>query len=137
MNADEKVELVRKAVEQAMTAGPHSLLERYDELCTADFRWTPALEGADYVGRDGLTRAFDDFGTSFDRFSYRSADFRAVGEDTVIAKLRIAVHGAESGVPIDQDLAWVFRFRGDKVESAKTYLNWADAEAAAEGRAHA
>ena len=54
MNAAEKVELVRQAVEQAMTEGPHSLLERYDELCTADFRWTPALEGADYVGREGL-----------------------------------------------------------------------------------
>ena len=137
MNAEEKVELVRKAVEQAMTEGPHALLERYDELCTADFRWTSAMEGRDYVGHDGLAQAFDDFETGFDGFSYQSANFDALGENTVIAKLRLTIHGAESGVPIDQDIGWVFHFRGDKVETAETHLNWPDAEAAAEERANA
>jgi ketosteroid isomerase-like protein len=140
VNADEKVDLVRRALERAMAEGPRTLLEHYDELCTDDFRWTPlitSVEGAVYRGREGFARYWDDFEASFTGFSFRNASFRAVGDDTVLAQLRICVEGAESGVPIEQDIGWVFHFEGDRVAAAETHLTWADAEAAAEGSAHA
>ena len=43
MNAEEKVEFVRRAIEPAMAAGPRTLLDRYDEVFTDDYRWTPLI----------------------------------------------------------------------------------------------
>jgi ketosteroid isomerase-like protein len=141
MNAEEKVEFVRRAVEPALTGGPRTLLERYDDLFTDDFRWRPLITsiegGADYRGREGFARYCDDFEASWTAVNFRNASFRAVGDDTVLAKLHMGVEGTESGVPIEQDIGWVFHFKGDKVDVAETHLSWADAEAAAEERANA
>jgi ketosteroid isomerase-like protein len=133
---DEKVDLVRSAAEQAMTEGPSMLLDRYDELFTEDFRWRPSLQASvegerEYQGRAGFAQYWDDFQAGFKSVGFRNASFRAIGEDTVLGQVRLAVEGAESGVPVEHDIGWVFRFDGDKIASGDAYMSWAEAEAAA------
>ena len=136
MTPDEKVELVRSTAEQAMVEGPSKLLERYDELFTEDFRWRPSLQASiegerEYRGRAGFAQYWEDFQAGFTTVGFANASFSAIGEDTVLGQVRLAVKGAESGVPVEHDIGWVFRFEGDKIASGDAYLNWADAEAAA------
>ena len=135
MNAEENVEFVRRAIEPAMTGGPRTLLEHYDELFTDDFRWRPLITsiegGADYRGREGFSRYCDDFEASWTAVTFRNVSLRAVGDDTVLGKVHMGLEGTESGVPVEQEINWVFRFDGDKIASAETHLDWADAEAAA------
>jgi ketosteroid isomerase-like protein len=134
---DEKADLIRDALERAvMEGGGRSLLGRYDELFTEDFRWRPAIQASiegnkEYQGREGFARYWDDFEAGFSHVSYRNATFRAVGYDTVLGQLRLCLEGTESGVRLEHDIGWVFRFDGDKIASGETHLTWADAEAAA------
>jgi ketosteroid isomerase-like protein len=141
MTGEERVEFVRAATEMAKAEGPRVLLRRYDELFTEDFRWTSAMAasfgGDTYVGRSGFERFWDDFETSFAGFDYSIESFRAVGDDTVLVLLRIRVQGTESGVPIEQDIGWVFHFDGDRIAAAESHTTWAAAEAAVAGRSHA
>jgi ketosteroid isomerase-like protein len=139
---EDRVELIRSSVEQAFAEGPRVLLERYDELFTEDFRWRPAAQGvveglSEYCGRDGFARYWEDFEASFTIVSFTDGRFRAVGENTVLAQVRINLHGTESGVPIEQDVGWVFRFDGDRIADGESFMSWDDAEAAAEERARA
>ncbi len=135
MTAEENVEFVRRAIEPAMTGGPRTLLERYDDLFTDDFRWRPLITsiegGADYRGREGFARYCDDFEASWTAVTFRDVSLRAIGDDTVLGKVHMGLVGTESGVPVEQDIGWVFRFDGDRIASAETHMEWADAEAAA------
>jgi len=139
MNAH--VELVRAALERVATEGSHSLLEHYDEIFTEDFLWKPTLigsfEAAEYQGRDGFARYLSDFEASFAEWTARDASFHAVGDDIVVAHVHMSVRGTESGVPIEQEIGWVFRFEGNRVARGDAFLSWEEADAAAEGRAHA
>ena len=139
MNAH--LELVRAAVERLTTEGPRLLLEHYDEVFTDDFVWKPALMASfgasEYRGRDGFARYLSDFEGSFAEWTPRDPSFRAIGNDTVVVHVRMSVRGTESGVPIEQDIGWVFRFEGDRVAHGDAFLSWQEADAAAEGRAHA
>jgi hypothetical protein len=49
----------------------------------------------------------------------------------VLGKVHMSLEGTESGVPVEQDIGWVFRFDGDRIATAETHRDWADAEAAA------
>ena len=139
MNAH--VELVRTAVERVAREGSHSLLEHYDEVFTPDFLWKPTLigsfESAEYHGREGFARYLSDFEASFAEWTARDPSYRAVADDVVVAHVRMAVRGTESGVPIEQEIGWVFRFEGDRIACGEAFLSWAEADAVAEGRAHA
>ena len=141
MTGEERVEFVRAATEMAKAEGPRVLLRRYDELFTEDFRWTSAMvtsiEGGNHVGRSGFERFWDEFEATFVGFDFSGERFRAVGDDTVLVLLRIRVQGTESGVPIEQDIGWVFHFDGDRIAAAESHTTWAAAEAAVEGHSHA
>ena len=129
------VELVRSALERVTADGSGSLLDHYDEVFTEDFLWKPTLigsfEAAEYRGRDGFARYLSDFEASFAEWNAQDASFRAVGNDIVVAHVRMSVRGTESGVPIEQEIGWVFRFDGDKVAHGEAFLSWEDADAAA------
>ena len=56
----------------------------------------------------------------------RSVALEPAGEltvvgDTVVFPVRMSAHGAASGLPMETEFAYVFRFRGDKIASAMTY----------------
>ena len=141
MTPADNVALLRHATEQVRTEGPRWLLRHYDELFTEGFRWTSAMAasfGGDiYVGRSGFERFWDEFEASFAGFDYDIDSFRPIGADTVLVLLRIRVQGTESGVPVEQDIGWVFHFEGDRIAAAESHTTWAGAVEAAEGRAHA
>ena len=130
------VELVRRATELAAAEGPRSVLAHYDEFFTKDFRWTTALlgrlEGGEvFVGHEGFTRYWDAFEASFTGFGYQDISFVDVDADTVLVTLRIRVKGTESGVPVEQDVGWVFRFEDGRIAAGESYMSWAEAEEAA------
>jgi len=139
MNAH--VELVQTALGRVASAGSHSLLEHYDEVFTEDFRWKPSLIGsfhaAEYEGRDGLARYLSDFEGSFAEWTARDPSYHAVGSDVVVAHVHMSVRGNESGVPVEQEIGWVLRFDGDRIARGDAFLSWEEADAAAEGHAHA
>jgi ketosteroid isomerase-like protein len=112
--------------------GPRALLAHYDDFFTEDFRWTPALmgrlEGGDFVGRDGFARYWDAFGASFTKFDSRDSTVIEVDADTVLVTLTICVEGSESGVPVEQEVGWVFHFEDGRVAAGESHLSWAEAE---------
>jgi ketosteroid isomerase-like protein len=56
---------------------------------------------------------------------------------TVWVSGRAVMRGAESGVPLEQRIGWVFRFEGAKIAFGETFFSPDDARAAAERWAHA
>ena len=141
MTTADNVALIRHATDQVRTEGPRWLLRHYDELFTEDFRWASAMAasfGSDtYVGRSGFERFWDEFEASFTSFDYDIDSFRPVGDDTVLVLLRIRVQGTESGVPVEQDIGWVFHFEDGRIAAAESHTTRAAAEAAVQGRSHA
>ena len=142
MTGDANIDLARTAVGIVNTQGSAALLERYDELFTEDFRWTPALVGRiegrkEYRGRQGLADYWRDFEAIFSRLEVRDFEFTAVGEKTVWVSGTGHFVGTESGVPLEQRLGWAFRFEGGKLAAGETFFSPEDAQAAAERWVHA
>jgi ketosteroid isomerase-like protein len=141
VSGDARIALARGMVEQVVTEGTGALLDRYDEVFTEDFRWRPSLiaavEGGEYRGRTGFAQYWKDFEASFTAMGYRNASFRTVGNDVVLAQVRISVQGTESGVPLEQEIAYVLHFRGDRIAAGEAYMDPAEAEAAVERSANA
>ena len=129
------VELVRAATERFAVEGPRALLEHYDEVFTEDFLWKPALvgtfEGGEYRGRAGFAQYLRDFEASFAEMDPRDPTFEEVGEDTVLVRVHMRVRGMESGVPLEQQIGWVFRFDGNRIGYGETFMSWEAAEAEA------
>jgi ketosteroid isomerase-like protein len=130
------IKRVVEATEVFNSEGGGALMTRYDEFFTEDFRWVSGLvgmvEGGEYRGREGFAAYWSDFQASFDSMEFQEPSFEAVGEDTVLVLGRIRLRGHESGVPLEQDIGWVFHLDDDgKVVAGETHLTQDAARAAA------
>jgi len=108
--------------------------------CTPDFEFVPAVAGSvegeerrTVRGADGIRRFFTDLEETWDRFEVEAQDFREVG-DALVVFCRIHARGRGSGLELDQPMAMVSWFRGDKFARAQSFLDQDEALEVAAGR---
>jgi ketosteroid isomerase-like protein len=121
----ENVELFHKAVD-AYTRGD---IEAYLETAHPDLEWYPftaqAEGGEAYRGHDGIRRWWSNLERNVAEFEASVDECRDLGE-TVIAfgQLRLRF---KSGVALEQQIAWVARYRDDLLVWGRTYRSRAEA----------
>jgi ketosteroid isomerase-like protein len=102
----------------------------FAEFLTADFEWYPAtvkaLEGDAYRGREGIERFTADTEEDWDELRVIAEEFREL-DDRVVILGRLTGHGKVSGVPVDQPMASILDFRGDRVWRTRVYVDRAEA----------
>jgi ketosteroid isomerase-like protein len=121
----ERVELARQAVEawNRRDAGwviAHS---------TPDLEFVPAVagsvEGAErraFRGADGIRSFFADLEETWERFEVEAEEYREVG-DVIVVVCRVHAKGRASGLALDQPMAMVSWFRGEKFARAQSFLD--------------
>ncbi len=128
--SEQNLEAVRRGIE-AYNAGDSA---RFAELATPDFVWNPALPGAigngPYVGLAGIEEYFAETGDTWERLTVEPDELLAAGEMVVFLG-RAVGRGVGSGADVEMALAFLARFRGGKIAEVSTYLDHAEALAAA------
>ena len=121
----ENVELFHKAVD-AYTRGD---IEAYLETAHPDLEWyrfTAQAEGGEaYRGHEGIRRWWSNLERNLDGFEASVDECRDLGE-TVIAfgQLRLRF---KSGVTLEEEIAWVARYRDDLLVWGRTYRSRTEA----------
>jgi ketosteroid isomerase-like protein len=105
-------------------------LDAFDDLCTPDYEWFPALvrgfEGGSYRGREGAEAYYRDIRETWEELRVVAEEFRDLG-DRVLVLGRMEGRGIGSGVPVDAPLASVYDFCGHKLSRCRVYLDHAEA----------
>jgi ketosteroid isomerase-like protein len=79
-----------------------------------------------YRGYEGLQRALDEWLEGADYIHAEPESF-ALGEDTVVATVRLRSRGRHTGIEVDRRIGHLFRFRGERAVRWEVY--WSPDEA--------
>lgn len=97
-----------------------------DELLAPDFRMdnvATAVTDRTYYGAEGVRQWISDFFDVLDDDARHDAEPIEVGQDYVVAKLRIVGRGAVSGAPVDLRFYGVMWIRDAKITRAIGYAS--------------
>jgi ketosteroid isomerase-like protein len=125
--SEESVALVRSGFAAFQQGDLSAMLDLMaDDLVT--YRADP--DGATYHGKEGFLEATADWTEGFSDWSVIPEEFIDTG-DAVLVRVRQAVRGAASGIPIEGEFWFVFEVRGSRVSKVSFYIRRADALAEA------
>jgi ketosteroid isomerase-like protein len=130
--SDANVELARRSFE----AWSDRDVEWFVDNTTPEFEFVPAVvsgvegQGGAVRGPEQLRQFFADLDEPWESFVVDEDEFREVGEQVVCIS-RLRAKGRGSGVELDQQLAMVLWFAGDKMARAQSFLDVDQALAAA------
>jgi ketosteroid isomerase-like protein len=82
--------------------------------------------GGTYHGYEGLQRALDEW-LEASEYIHAEAERFALGEDTVVATVRLRSRGRHTGMELDRRIGHLFRFRGERAVRWEVY--WSPDEA--------
>jgi len=121
-------------VKRALDAYNRRDLAMYDDLCTADFEYFPALMGIvdseSFQGREALARYYEVVSDTWEEFRVSGEEFRDLGE-SVLTRIRAEGRGKGSHVPVVGHQTLICDFRGGKISRVRTYLDHGEALRAA------
>jgi ketosteroid isomerase-like protein len=127
---DPLVETTRRLFERFSQRDVAGLLA----LCDPDVEFLPvtalvAADGQPYRGHEGISRYLADVGQVWEELTVEPAEFRRVGDDTVVALGRVYAWGV--GRVIDAPVGWLWRFGPDgRAVYGRVYESRRDALAA-------
>jgi ketosteroid isomerase-like protein len=125
------LELARRASE----AWNQRDLDWMREHVTTDFEFVPAVaatvEGGSVKGVEGMIHFLAEMDESWEAFRIEPEGFRLVGE-SVVSHGRVIAKGRGSGLELDQPIGSVMQFEGERIARMQSYLDPAEALAAAE-----
>ena len=129
----EEIAVVRSVMEVLDREGPTGLIDRYDELLADDFEWRPALlrsvEGErTFVGKEEFASYWREFTEAFGNPALAEHSYEGIGEGRVLVTGRLKVAGVGSGVPIDQEAAYLFTVEDGRIVSARSFMSRREAE---------
>ena len=104
-------------------------LDRFAELTTPDFEWSPsmvAIEGEVFLGREGIETYFGRMIDAWDEFQTIADELRDLG-DRVLWLGRLEGRGRVSGVPVSAALDILYDVRGGKISRMRSFLEHDDA----------
>jgi ketosteroid isomerase-like protein len=124
--SQETANVVRRALD---AYNPRDLTV-YDELYTPGYEWFPALmgavDGASFVGREGVARYYEVVDDTWEEFSVAGEEFRDLG-DSVLARIRVEGRGKGSGVPVAGRQTLLCDFHDGKISRVRSYLDHGEA----------
>ena len=93
------------------------------DLLAPDVEFTqPEIGESVYHGRDGVARGVQELLDVFDDIRAEPEEFFVAGSEVVVF-VRLSGRARTSGVPVEDRLAHVFRFRGEQVDRWHTYAD--------------
>jgi ketosteroid isomerase-like protein len=105
-----------------------------------DIEFVPAVVGSlegesrrRVRGTEGFRGWFADLDETWERFEVEAEEFREVGE-VLVTVCRVHAKGRGSGLALDEQMAMVSWFRGDKFARAQSFLDLDEALEAAKQR---
>jgi ketosteroid isomerase-like protein len=105
-----------------------------DEVTIEDFVFVPAIaasvEGGAVHGNEGSRRFFAALDETWESFEIDAEEFREVG-DQVLVVGRVRAKGRGSGLELDQPIAMVVWFLGEKIARIQSFLDADQAHEAA------
>ena len=78
------------------------------------------VDGVPYRGHEGVRRWHRDAMESFDFFHVTADEVREVGDRLVVLG-RMRTRGHDSGVELEQPIAWVMEFRGERILRSEVF----------------
>jgi ketosteroid isomerase-like protein len=125
-----KVALARRGYERWSDGDVEGMLE----LSTEDFEFTPAIaagvEGGSVKGHEEFRRFFTGLQETWETFRIELDELREVG-DRVLTIGRLTAKGRGSELELDQPIYSVLWFREGKIARMQSFLDRAEADAAA------
>ena len=88
-------------------------------------------EGGLYRGAEAVRRYFEQFMESFEEFVLESPDYTALADGRVLMQFRLRMRGRESGAAVEALPGWIYTLGAGKIVRIDTYLERAEARAAA------
>ena len=118
--SDENVELVRRGFMAAMEEDwPTALGTLHPDVEVLDYDIPDA--GA-YRGHDGFLAWLKGWAEGWERWSVEEPEFRAVGDDQVIAEFKLVTRGAHSGLELERMDAITYRIRDGKIARTENFI---------------
>jgi ketosteroid isomerase-like protein len=100
------------------------------ERLAPDFEFHHVWDGRVFRGFDGTMEWIADTRETWDDYTQEVAEIVEVG-DAVVVVLSLSARGGESGVPVAQELAVVWRFEDGMATEARSFTSREEALAAA------
>lgn len=127
-----KVEVVRRAID----AFNRRDLRELAVLCHDDLEFVSVLtaieaDGATYRGPDAWSTYFGVMDQIWRNWRAEDPRLFEGAEDTVVCLFRIAGTGSHSDVPVERPIAITYRFKDERIWRMRSYMDPADALAAA------
>jgi ketosteroid isomerase-like protein len=131
--SEENVEIVRRALDPLSEGGVEAMMpfvhDRFEMTTPSEM----AAEPDTYRGRDGIRRWFESFYEVTDRVHIDGENLAEVGEDQVVASLRLTARGGSTGIEATQEAEVLCSLAEGKVRRMSFYPGRPEALAAAAG----
>jgi ketosteroid isomerase-like protein len=119
------LEILRRWSDTFRDEGFEAALGMTEEIFDPEVEFSPLLarevEGRTYYGHDGLRAFFRELNEMLGDVRYEPAVYEPVTDDVIVLLTRIVGTGRGSSVPIGQDLAMVYEFRGGLIRRMTAY----------------
>ena len=124
--SDENVEIVRRRFAAALDDDWETALEALDpDVEIQDFDIPDA--GGIFRGHEGYRAWVKRWTDGWASTRMEQAEFRVVGDDSVIVLFRMITRGAHSGLELERDDAILYRIRAGKIVRIEYYNDQAEA----------
>ena len=110
---EDNVALVRRGFMAAMEEDWPTALDTLDPA--AEIRDFDIPDAGVYRGHDGFLAWLEGWGEGWESWRADQPEFRAVGDDGVIALFRIVARGGHSGMEVERDDAIVYRIQDGRI----------------------
>jgi ketosteroid isomerase-like protein len=116
---EENVEIVRRAVDAFNALD----VDRFLSMCEPEIEYRSAIEQKTYRGFDEMVRYREDIDAVMEGFHFEDSRFLDAGRDRVVHLYRLVGRGAESGVPVSQEVGALWQLRNGKLLKGEIYLD--------------
>jgi ketosteroid isomerase-like protein len=124
------LDVVRQLFDSFAGSGVDAALELIDETVIVEIPPEMSAEPDSYHGHAGVRRYFAGFDGMISDLRYEPLELIPVGDDVVLAHVRLSGRGASSGLGVSLEPYVVHRLRDGRIVHMRPYLDRASAEAA-------
>ena len=131
--ADSNIDVVQRLFDDYAEGGVDAVLHGADENIVIEIPPELSAEPDTYHGHDGVRRYFAGFDGMIDNVQYEALELTAVGDEAVLAHIRLSGRGLSSGLDVDMEAFVVHELEGGRIVRMRPYADLDAAMAAASG----
>jgi ketosteroid isomerase-like protein len=132
--AEQNAELIRELLETTNQGGSKAVLARIEDFTDPGVEWRGVAAGRDapggdvvYRGYDGMRRFWEDIDEVFEQIHFSDPRIESLGDEVVLALMKVSGTGHGSGLRIEQEMGVVYRFKEGRVVSGENFASQSDA----------